>query len=191
MSWAYFDTSALVKRYVDEAGRREVLRLLRRHDCVTSAVLSVELRSALRRRVSEATIDEGRVPEILKRFATDRAFWALVGVTSDVLATAETLVATHPLRTLDAIHVASAQLFAARITESELIFVSADARQTAAAAAVGIRTRGRASGVQPACATAARILINSARWLAEGCASKGSRARRCPTSRRYSSTRRS
>ena len=141
MTWAYFDTSALVKRYVDEAGRREVLRLLRHHDCITSAVLPVELRSALRRRISEGTIDEERVPEILKRFATDRAFWAFVEVTSEVLTTAETLVARHPLRTLDAIHVASAQLFAARISAPELIFVSADTRQNDAAAAAGMTTR--------------------------------------------------
>lgn len=133
--WAYFDTSALVKRYVDEVGRHEVLRLMRRRDCVTSAVLPVELRSALRRRVSEGTIDAARVPETLKRIAADRAYWTLVEVGGDVLAAAETLVAAHPLRTLDAIHVASAQLFAARATAPELIFVSADARQTAAAAA--------------------------------------------------------
>ena len=141
MAWAYFDTSALVKRYVDEAGRREVLQLLRRHDCVTSAVLPVELRSALRRRGSEGTLDSARVPEILRRVTTDRAYWTLVEIGSDVLAAAETLVATHPLRTLDAIHVASAQLFAARMTASELIFVSADARQTAAAAAMGMTIR--------------------------------------------------
>lgn len=139
--WAYFDTSALVKRYIDEAGRREVLQLLRRHDCVTSAVLPVELRSALRRRVSEGTLDAERVPEILKRVATDRAYWTLVEVASDVLTAAETLVATHPLRTLDAIHVASAQLFAARVTASELIFVSADARQAEAAAAGGMMVK--------------------------------------------------
>ena len=139
--WAYFDTSALVKRYIEEAGRREVLQLLRQHDCVTSAVLPVELRTALRRRVSEGTLDGTRVPEILKRVATDRAYWTLVEVSSDVLTAAETLVATHPLRTLDAIHVASAQLLAARVTAPELIFVSADARQTQAAAAVGMMIR--------------------------------------------------
>lgn len=139
--WAYFDTSALVKRYVDEIGRREVLRLLRRHDCVTSAVLPVELRSALRRRASEGTVDSARIPEILRRVAADRAYWTLVDVGADVLAAAETLVATHPLRTLDAIHVASAQLFAARMTAPELIFVSADSRQSEAAAAVGMTTR--------------------------------------------------
>lgn len=139
--WAYFDTSALAKRYVDEIGRREVLRLLRRHDCVTSAVLPVELRSALRRRVSEGTVDSARMPEILKRIAADRAYWTLVEVGTDVLAAAETLVAIHPLRTLDAIHVASAQLFAARVSAPKFVFVSADARQTDAAAAVGMTVR--------------------------------------------------
>lgn len=140
MSWAYFDTSALIKRYVDEKGRREVLQLLRRHQCVASAVLSVELRSALRRRVADGSLDARRVPDILKRFAADREFWALVAVTSEVLQAAEKLVAAHPLRTLDAIHVASAELFAERLAASELTFVSADARQTAVAAAVGMAT---------------------------------------------------
>ena len=139
--WAYFDTSALVKRYIDEAGRRDVLQLLRRHDCITSAVLPVELRSAVRRRVSEGSLDTERVPEILKRVARDRAYWTLVEVASDVIAAAETLVATYPIRALDAIHVASAQLFATRMTAPRLIFVSADARQTEAAAAVGMMIR--------------------------------------------------
>jgi predicted nucleic acid-binding protein len=137
----YFDTSALIKRYVDEPGRREVLQLLRSHECVTSAVLPVELRSALRRRASEGTLDEERVPEILKHFATDRAFWTLVEVTSEVLAAAERLVATHPLRTLDAVHVASAQVFATRLAAIGLVFVSADKRQTDVAAAAGMTIR--------------------------------------------------
>ncbi len=141
MVWAYFDASALVKRYVDEAGRPEVLRLLRRHSVVTSAIVPLELRSAVRRRVSDGTLDEERVPEILKRVAAERGFWALIEVSRDVLAAAETLVATHPLRALDAIHVASAQFFAARIAVPELVFVSADARQTAAATAVGMASR--------------------------------------------------
>jgi predicted nucleic acid-binding protein len=140
VSWAYFDTSALIKRYVDEEGRREVLRLLRRHQCVTSQLVSVELRSALRRRVADGSFEARRVPELLKRFAADREFWALIEVTSDVLHAAEKLVAAHPLRTLDAIHVASAELFADRLASSELTFVSADGRQTAVAAAIGMPT---------------------------------------------------
>ena len=139
--WAYFDTSALVKRYVDEPGRREVQQLLRRHDCVTSAILPVELRSALRRRVTERTLDSARVSEILKRVAADRAYWTVIEVGTEVLSGAEALVSVHPLRTLDAIHVASAQLFAARLSISDLIFVSADKRQTEVASAIGLATR--------------------------------------------------
>ena len=139
--WTYFDTSALVKRYVDEPGRREVLQLLRQNECVVSAMLPVELRSGLRRRVTEGSIDAARLPAILKHVAADRPYWTLVEVGTDVLADAETLVAAHPIRTLDAIHVASAQLFAARVSMPGLTFVSADKRQTETAAAVGLVVR--------------------------------------------------
>jgi predicted nucleic acid-binding protein len=139
--WTYFDTSALVKRYVDEPGRREVLQLLRRNGCVTSAVLPVELRSGLRRRVAEGSIAAVRLPAILKHVADDRPYWTLVEVGTDVLAGAETLVAAYPIRTLDAIHVASAQLFAARVSVPGLTFVSADKRQTETAVAVGLVVR--------------------------------------------------
>ena len=54
MDYAYFDTSALIKRYVDELGRGDVVRLLRKNRCVVSAVLPAEVRSALRRRVTAA-----------------------------------------------------------------------------------------------------------------------------------------
>ena len=65
----------------------------------------------------------------------------LVGVGTEVLDAAERLVAVHPLRTLDAIHVASAQVFAAGVSASGLMFVSADKRQTEAAAVSGLATR--------------------------------------------------
>jgi predicted nucleic acid-binding protein len=139
--WTYFDTSALVKRYVDEPGRREVLQLLRQNECVTSAVLPVELRSGLRRRVADGSLDAARLPAILKHVAADRPYWTLVEVGTDVLAGAETLVAGHPIRTLDAIHVASAQLFAGRVSLPSLTFVSADKRQTETAVAVGLAVR--------------------------------------------------
>ena len=141
MAWAYVDTSALVKRYVNEPGRREVLQLLRRHDIVTSAILQVEVRSALRRRASEGTLDPARVAEILRRVASDRAYWTLVEVGSEVLAAAEALVATHPLRTLDVIHVASAQVFKNHLATTAFIFASADGRQSATAAALGMTVR--------------------------------------------------
>jgi predicted nucleic acid-binding protein len=138
--WAYFDSSALAKRYLVEKGRRDVMRLLRDYEVVTSAIVRVELRSALRRRVADGTLDAGRVADTLKRIAEEAELWALIDVGTGVLAGAETLVAAHSLRALDAIHVASAQLFAGRMATPDMMFVSADARQTAAAAAVGMTT---------------------------------------------------
>jgi predicted nucleic acid-binding protein len=141
VAWAYFDSSALVKRYVNETGRREALRLLRQYEVVTSALAPVELRSAFRRRVADGGLDAARLPDVLSRLAAERAFWALVEVSRESLAGAEALVAAHPIRALDAIHLASAQMFATRIGAPRLPFVSADARQTAVAAAVGLTPR--------------------------------------------------
>ena len=105
-----------------------MLQLLRRHQCVTSA---------------DGSLDSRRIPEILKRFVDDREFWAFVEVTDEVLRDAEKLVAAHTLHTLDAIHVASVELFADRLSMSELTFVSAETRQTAVAAAVLARLTWR------------------------------------------------
>lgn len=141
MDFAYFDTSALIKRYVEEIGRREVLALLRNNHCVISAMLPVEVRSALRRRVGEKTLDARRVASILKRFAADRPYWMVIEVSSEVLAAAESLSGTHPLRALDSIHVASAKVFANRIGSASFTFVSADSQQTTVAEALGLATR--------------------------------------------------
>jgi predicted nucleic acid-binding protein len=141
VAWAYVDTSALIKRYIEERGRREVLQLLRKYDCVVSAVLPVEIRSALRRRMAEGMLDEKQIAAIVKRFTADRPFWTVIEVSGEVLVAAETLSAAHPLRALDGIHVASAQMFAARIDSAAFVFVSADSRQTTAAAVLGMTTR--------------------------------------------------
>ena len=137
MAWAYVDTSALVKRYVDESGRREVVHLLRRHDLVISALLPVELRGAFRRRMHDRTLEPARAASALRRFAADRLVLTQVGVTADVLAQAEALVASHAIRTLDALHVGSARVFASRL-DARVLFVSADKRQADVAAAVGL-----------------------------------------------------
>ena len=116
----YFDTSALIKRYVDEPGRREVSQLLRQSHCIVSAVLPVEVHSALRRRVAERTLTESQGAAILKRFTADRTFWTVIKVSREVLGAAESLCAMYPLRALDAIHVASAQVFSGRIGSAGL-----------------------------------------------------------------------
>jgi predicted nucleic acid-binding protein len=138
--WAYFDSSAVVKLYVQESGRAAVLRLLRQHEMVASAILPVEIRGALRRRAAENVIDSSRLPAALHQLAVDRAQWNLMAVSAEILERAEQLVASHPVRTLDAIHIASAQEFGARL-KTRVPFISADHRQIQTAAAAGLMVR--------------------------------------------------
>jgi len=135
--WAYFDSSAVVKLYVQESGRAAVLRLLRLHEVVVSAILPVEIRGALRRRAEENSIESSRLPAALNQLAADRAQWNLLAVSTEILGRAEQIVARHAVRTLDAIHIASAKEFAERL-QARVPFISADHRQIEAATAVGL-----------------------------------------------------
>lgn len=135
--WVYCDTSAMAKRYVREPGRAALMKALARRRVVSSVLMPVELHSAFSRRVREGTLATIALPRLFERVATDRAHWTLIQTTKDVLAEAEALLEAHPLRTLDAVHVASARIFQRRM-RVPVMFVSADGRQLTAAAREGL-----------------------------------------------------
>ena len=132
IAWAYFDTSVLLKRYVREAGSARAMALFRRHRLLSSALAPVEAASALRLRQLTGDLAEREVAAALARMAIERARWELIGPTSIVLIRAEELVRAYALRTLDAVHLASAVIFQAE-TGRQLRFLTAEARQRAAA----------------------------------------------------------
>ncbi len=138
--WAYIDTSVMVKRYVRESGRPAAQTLLARHSLVSSVILLVELYSAFVRRTREGTLATVALPRLFTRVAADRLRWTLVGASSEVIDEAHSLVERHPLRTLDAIHVASARVFQQQL-QSPVLFISTDKRQLAAAAREGLRVQ--------------------------------------------------
>lgn len=130
--WAYFDTSVLVKRYVREGGTIAARRLLRRYRFLSSAIAPVEVLSALSRRRTAGDLLPRDFLAIRSRLQKDRSYWELVEVGALVLTQAEELVQKTGLRSLDALHVASALTFQ---TTSGLTvpFVTADLRQREAA----------------------------------------------------------
>jgi len=128
LSWGYFDTSILVKRYVRERGSLEANRLLRKYTILSSSILPVELLSALRRRRGQSEISEQDYSAILGRVKQDRAFWELLELTPSVLARAEEIVLKWNVRTLDAVHLASAVVFQDSVGRP-LPFVTSDERQ--------------------------------------------------------------
>jgi predicted nucleic acid-binding protein len=134
-AWAYFDTSALVKRYIREPGSQGLRRLLRRYRVISSAIMPVEAHSVFSRRHASGALTARDFQAIMTQFQKDRAHWDLVEVTSEVLSSAEDLVRRTSLRTLDAIHVASV-LTIERAAGFRFAFVTADAVQREAATAL-------------------------------------------------------
>ncbi len=111
-TWGYFDTSALVKRYVNEPGSRLARAMLRRHDFLSSAIAPVEAMSALMRRRRAGDLSEESFRAVLRRFQRDRTRWELVEVRAAVLSRAEELIqGGMPVKALDAIHIVSIMTF--------------------------------------------------------------------------------
>lgn len=125
-AWAYFDTSVLVKRYVKEPGSSIAAVLLRKHRILSSALAPLEAVSAFSRRLAAGELEEEARRAILERLRADCQHWELVEVSPLVLERAEALIQDTGLRTLDAIHVASALFFQAA-SGIRIPFVTADA----------------------------------------------------------------
>lgn len=130
--WAYFDTSVLLKRYIREAGSAQARATLRRHRFLSSAIAPVEAISALCRRRASGELAEQDLTVILSRMRQDRSYWELVAVTPLVLTHTEELIRTTGVKTLDALHLASALAFQA-MSGIRIPFITADIRQRDAA----------------------------------------------------------
>ena len=127
----YLDSSAVVKMIRPEAESRDLVEWLNRRNepAVTSVLAEVEVPRALRR---SGPVYLAAMPGVLASISR-------VEMDASVRATAAAYV-TDTLRSLDAVHVATADaLVASRKTVSA--FVTYDRRQASAAEAVGIKVR--------------------------------------------------
>lgn len=132
----YADTSALVKRYLEEPFSAEFDALLQQSTMAISRLSVVELRCALARRRRNREIDALRENRINAELAVDIQNGALRvgGIGDEHFAAAYHLIgrlADIPLRTLDALHLAAAEQLAVSA------FATADETQAEAAAALG------------------------------------------------------
>jgi len=136
--WAYFDTSVLVKRFLNEPGSILARSLLRGHRFVSCVLVSLEAYPTLSRLKAAGELSERNFGAILARVGTDRRKWQLVELHAPILARAEEVVERTQVRTLDALHVESALAFQEHSREV-LPFVTADERQRRAARQMGLQ----------------------------------------------------
>ena len=136
----YLDTSWLVKLYVDE-GDADAVRGAVAADAtvLVSELAFVEFHAAVARRRRDGSLAARAASGLVNRFRREWPDRGRIAVSHDVVVRASELVAAHPLRSLDALHLASALLVAKGAPEP-LRFGAADERLLAAARAEGLST---------------------------------------------------
>lgn len=130
----FFDSSALVKRYIDEQGTAQVLAWCEQATELAVAVIAVpEIVSAFRRLVREDRLSEAQYAALKADLRADLADAVVFEISPQVVHRAVAALEEQPLRAMDALHVGAA------IVACADAFVSADARQCAAATRAGLR----------------------------------------------------
>lgn len=105
----YCDTSALIKRYVEEEGTDSIDSLWASSLAIaTSVVAFAETLSTFNRKLREGVLSEREYAATLKAFKNDFESFILASVTPLLNAEIERLVRLYPLRGFDAIHLSSA-----------------------------------------------------------------------------------
>jgi predicted nucleic acid-binding protein len=136
----YLDTSALVKRFVSEAGTKEVQSLQAKGEPVASATIAyVELYSGLTRRHREGVLSQLHYRRACRSFERDWMAIVKVELSDEILNSARSLIQRHALRAFDAVHLASALGLQAAVN-SPVTFVAADRRLLRAAAGERLAT---------------------------------------------------
>lgn len=135
--WGYFDTSVLVKRYLQETGSDQAKNLLTKYRFVSSRLAVIEAASTFTRRRDAKDLAVRHFSAILKRFDADRAYFEFIEPTRDVLDRAAQLVRERVVRSVDAIHIASTLCFNDAI-HHRIPFITADIHQRRAAEGVSL-----------------------------------------------------
>ena len=134
----YAESSSVLRWLLDEARADEIHGLLRgATKVVCSRLTLVETRRVIRRAVAETLLDEVGSTAILEVLARAAAAWAVLEISRDVAERAEGSFPIEPVRTLDALHLASALLLRQALPDLRLL--SSDDR---------VRANGRRLGFE-------------------------------------------
>ena len=129
----FADSSALAKRYIADEQSEELSEVLQEAANLAVSVLCLpEIISALCRRNRERFLTKTQYEMAKRALESDLADAAVIQIVDDVLLHSIRVLETHPLGASDAIQISSALVWGADK------FVSADARQCAAAKASGL-----------------------------------------------------
>ena len=137
MKAVYFETSALLAWLLGEPGAGAVKRIVDDAETVVTSVLTLlEAERALIRAEAAGFLSSGDAEKLRGLLARSKAGWILMEITGDVRDRAKRYFPAEPIRTLDAIHLATALVFLQAFPSLELL--SHDRRILNNAVALGI-----------------------------------------------------
>jgi len=133
MKKVFFDTSAFVKRYVNESGSQRAIEICQQADELAMSIIGPpEVISTLCRLMRERTLSAEEYEQTKAKFLTDLENVTICNITPEVMMQTTHCLEKYRLRAMDAIHLGCALCYASDL------FVSSDHRQIQAAQGMGL-----------------------------------------------------
>jgi predicted nucleic acid-binding protein len=134
----YADTSALIKKYVREAGSEEAAANFEQHEAIVSAAITqVEMASAMAKAARLGWVDKAELSSAWRDFLGHWPAYIRLPLSAAVVERAADLIWKHGLRAYEAVHLASA-LTCKDMTGDELVFACYDKALSEAARQEGL-----------------------------------------------------
>lgn len=139
--FVFLDTSALLKLYVMEEESEAIRSIVDSDaDVVVSSLSYVEAHSGLARRLRDGSVARRDVATLIGAFDADWFQYGKVHVDESILRRAAKLCLKHPVRSLDAIQLATA-LFVSEHQDEPFVFLTSDKRLAAVARQEKLQTQ--------------------------------------------------
>jgi len=122
----YFDSSALLKRYLKEDGSESVNAiLLSEKTIVTSKLAYPEILSAFMRKHRAGELVGKSLRSVIDQFESDWKHFFIIEFHDDLFPTMEALIEKYPLKGADTVHLSSA-LWLEQTSREDVKFVASD-----------------------------------------------------------------
>ena len=122
----YLDSSALVKRYIEEDGSDKVNALLEERTVAAASRLAYpEILAAITRRHKAKEIETGAFERITKAFKSDWAFFVVVEFHKEVFQFIDAIIVKYALKGAGSVHLSSA-LWLKKAMKQDVVFVASD-----------------------------------------------------------------
>ena len=127
MKSLYIESSAILKWLFGETGSSDIIGIINKSEAVVSSALSVlETKRSILRAENQRLISEGDAKKLIGLFSNTILDWSFLEITEEIRERASSTFPVEPVRSLDAIHLAS--MLELLILYPDLVVLSYDQR---------------------------------------------------------------